>query len=352
MRHGSTGIEEGPPDRWLRTHPAATLRQPPERARSDAWRFRARSSPIPTDDQAIRRALADAHLPSLLPALAQITGDHSLLREDLMPDTIVAAAEQGGLSREAQARVRELALETLIAWRDRGGIVSPRPSPEGVRGMMDYMLGTQVSDEYIPLLLEELAFADEDARAPTWRKDEIDAGREFRAVIIGAGMSGILAAIRLKQAGVPFVVVEKNADVGGTWFENTYPGARVDSSNHAYSYSFAQKLDWPYHHSTQEVLLKYFRDCAEEFGVLGDIRFSTEVVSAEFDEARCAWAVKVRGGAGGEETIDCEALISAVGQLNRPQVPGLPRHRQLRRAVVPLGRSGTTISTSAARPWP
>ena len=280
--------------------------------------------PIPNDDEAIRRALEDAHLPSLLPALAQITGDHSLLRKDLMPDTIVAAAEQGGLSPEAQARVRELALETLIAWRDSGAIVAPRPSPEAVRGMMDYMLGRQVSDEYIPLLLEELAFAEEDARAPAWRKEEIDSAREFRAVIIGAGMSGILAAIRLKQAGVPFVVVEKNADVGGTWFENTYPGARVDSSNHGYSYSFAQKVDWPYHHSTQEVLFEYFRDCAEEFGVLEDIRFGTEVISAEFDEVRCAWAVKVRGAAGAEETIDCEALISAVGQLNRPKFPDLP----------------------------
>ena len=64
-------------------------------------------------------------------------------------------------------------------------------------------------------------------------------------MIIGAGMSGIVAAHRLAEAGVPYVVLEKNADVGGTWLENSYPGCRVDIPNHYYSYSFAQRDDWP-----------------------------------------------------------------------------------------------------------
>ena len=279
--------------------------------------------PLPHDDDAIRTALEDAHLPSLLPALAQITGDRSLLREDLFPDTVTLAAEQGGLSPEAQAAARELALETLAAWRDSGAVVAPPPSLAEVRGMMDFLIGDHVSDEYLPLLLEELAFADADARAPEWNKDALDAGRDMRVVVIGAGMSGILAAHRLKQAGVDYTVVEKNGDVGGTWFENTYPGARVDSSNHAYSYSFAQKFDWPYHHSTQEVLLEYFRDCADLFGVREDIRFNTEVLSVTYDDERCLWAVRVRGPEGGEETIEAEAVISAVGQLNRPKMPDI-----------------------------
>ena len=279
--------------------------------------------PLPHDDDAIRTALEDAHLPSLLPALAQITGDRSLLREDLFPDTVTLAAEQGGLSPEAQAAARELALETLAAWRDSGAVVAPPPSLAEVRGMMDFLIGDHVSDEYLPLLLEELAFADADARAPEWNKDALDAGRDMRVVVIGAGMSGILAAHRLKQAGVAYTVIEKNGDVGGTWFENTYPGARVDSSNHAYSYSFAQKFDWPYHHSTQEVLLEYFRDCADLFGVREDIRFNTEVLSVTYDDERCLWAVRVRGPEGGEETIEAEAVISAVGQLNRPKMPDI-----------------------------
>ena len=278
--------------------------------------------PLPPDDESIRTALEDAHLPSLLPALAQITGDLSLLRDDLTPATVVLQEPQGGLSEAAQAEARELALRTLVAWRDAGSAVAERPSLTDVRRMMDYLLGEHVSDEYLPLLLEELAFAEEDARAPDWRKEAIDAERSLRVVIIGAGMSGILAAHRLRQAGVPCTVLEKNADVGGTWFENTYPGARVDSSNHAYSYSFAQKFDWPYHHSPQEVLLEYFRDCADEFGVRGDIRFNTEVESVAYDDARAVWRLKARGPQG-EETLEAEAVISAVGQLNRPKLPAI-----------------------------
>ncbi len=279
--------------------------------------------PLPLEEAPIREALRDAHLPSLLPALAQITGDLSLLREDLFPESVLLTDPQGGLSEEAQEEARELALNTLAQWRDAGSVVAPPPSETEVQRMMDFLIGEHVSDEYVPLLLEELAFAENDARAPEWRKDAINEERELRVLIIGAGMSGILAAHRLKQAGVPYVVIEKNEDVGGTWFENTYPGARVDSSNHAYSYSFAQKFDWPYHHSPQEVLLEYFSDCADEFGIRDDIRFNTEVDSVTYDDARYLWMVKVRDADGQEETIEAEAVISAVGQLNRPKMPDI-----------------------------
>ena len=97
-------------------------------------------------------------------------------------------------------------------------------------------------------------------------------------------MSGLLAAHRLQQAGVPFVIVDKNDDVGGTWCENTYPGCRVDNPNHNYSYSFAQRHDWPFHFSTQDVLHHYFEECADAFGLREHIRFSTEVLSADWSD--------------------------------------------------------------------
>ena len=280
-------------------------------------------APLPPDDEPIRQALEGAHLRSLLPALAQITGDLSLLRDDLRPAPASTLDLQGELPEAARAAARDLALRTLVAWRDAGSVVAPPPSPAGLRRMIDFLIGEPVSDDYLPLLIEELAFADGDARAPRWRMEEIGAGRSLRVVIIGAGMSGIMAARRLKQAGIPCTVVEKNADVGGTWFENTYPGARVDTPNHLYSYACAQKSDWPYHFSTQDVLLKYFRDCATEFGVRDDIRFHTEVISAAYDDAQGLWRVHVRGPDGVEETIEAEAVISAVGQLNRPKLPDI-----------------------------
>src|SRR5690606_5331515 len=117
-----------------------------------------------------------------------------------------------------------------------------------------------------------------------WRLDQLAPDRPFEVLIIGAGMSGILAGHRLNQAGVPYVIVEKNEDVGGTWFENTYPGCRVDNPNHNYSYSFAQRHDWPLHFSTHDVLHDYFRQCADVFGVRDHVRFGTEVVSAVWDD--------------------------------------------------------------------
>ena len=76
-------------------------------------------------------------------------------------------------------------------------------------------------------------------------------------------MSGLLAAHRLHQVGIDVVVFEKNADVGGTWLQNTYPGCRVDVASHLYCYSFAQRDDWPQHFSTQPELLDYFRAFAD-----------------------------------------------------------------------------------------
>ena len=139
--------------------------------------------------------------------------------------------------------------------------------------------------------------------------------------IVGAGMSGIIAAHRLRQAGVEVIVFEKNEDVGGTWLENDYPGCRVDIQNHFYSYATAQTPDWPQYHSPQPVLLEYFRTCIERFGVADCIRYSTEVLGARWDENECAWFVDTSSAGREPETHRLDALVSATGQLNRPSMP-------------------------------
>src|SRR5207344_1430105 len=140
---------------------------------------------------------------------------------------------------------------------DDGSRPAPAPSDGQLLQILEFTVGGGEMAPYLPLLEEELAYRGEDRRAPGWRKADTAPDLDFRVIIIGAGMSGLLAAHRLQQAGVPFVILEKNDDVGGTWFENTYPGCRVDNPNHLYSYSFAQRHDWPYHFSTQDVLLEY-----------------------------------------------------------------------------------------------
>ena len=143
--------------------------------------------------------------------------------------------------------------------------------------------------------------------------------------VIGAGLSGILAAHRLEQAGIDCVVFDKNDDVGGTWLENSYPGCRVDVFNHVYSYSCAQRADWPQYHSSQSVLLDYFQDCATRWGIRDRIRFRTSVESLCWDDSANRWTINLNcadADADAEpETVTAGAVITAVGQLNRPLVP-------------------------------
>jgi 4-hydroxyacetophenone monooxygenase len=276
-----------------------------------------------TDDE-LRAHLADAELAPLLPALAYVTGDLSLLREDLRPDPNLLALPQGGMDAEHQATARALALDALIRFRDRGSVRAEPPSRADLLRMVEHVVGGAPVDDYLPLVEEELALRGDDRRGPQWTKADLDADRDFRVVVVGAGMSGLLTAHRLQQAGIDYTIVEKNSDVGGTWYENTYPGCRVDNPNHQYSYSFAQRHDWPLHYSDQRVLHGYLRDCARDFGVRDHIRFDTEVRSLTWDDATSTWSVVVADDAGAEETLLAHAVVSAVGQLNRPHLPDIP----------------------------
>ena len=268
-------------------------------------------------DAALEATLADAHIPSLVNALVHLTGDASLIRGDVRPTSQLFGDPQGGIAPADQEAIRKRALDALKAHRDAGFPALPQPSPELVKEMVDFIIGAELDASYGEFLLSELKIFNEDPYAVSFN-DVPAARRNFHVVVVGAGMSGLLAAIRLKQAGIPYTVFEKNADVGGTWFENRYPGCRVDSPNHTYSYSFAPN-DWPNHFSPQQVLLDYFNRIADENGIRENIRFATEVTEARFVDDN-AWEVTVSGPKG-DETLRANAIISAVGQLNRPKLP-------------------------------
>ena len=279
--------------------------------------------PITATDDEIRAALEQAEVPALLPAMAYLSGDLSLLRDDLRPEAMLLGMPQGGLTDAQQAEVRRIALETLVRFRDAGSQPAPPPADEDLLRIMEFAVGGAEMAEYLPLLEEELAYRGEDRRAPQWTKAELAPDVDFDVLIIGAGMSGLLAAHRLQQAGVAFTIVEKDDDVGGTWLENTYPGCRVDNPNHNYSFSFAQRHDWPFHFSPQPVLLEYFQRCADAFGLREQIQFGTQVTNAAWSDDNRIWTVTTRTSAGDERTVDVHAVISAVGQLNRPLLPDI-----------------------------
>ncbi len=232
-------------------------------------------------------------IPTLMLSLVHMSGDPELIRGRLKPQGIFLNEYQGYMSEEDKAEVRKIALDIIRDYRDRGCTLPPPPSRELVHEMMSWLVCEQVPENYIPLLLEELELDDVDSR-----KIELsataDERAEFPVVVIGCGESGLLAGIRLKEAGIPFTVIEKNAGPGGTWWENSYPGARVDVGNHFYCYSFEPSDHWTEFFAQQPELAAYFRDVMNRHGIEPDIRWSTEVIGADWSTRRaCGRSVPV-----------------------------------------------------------
>jgi cation diffusion facilitator CzcD-associated flavoprotein CzcO len=141
-----------------------------------------------------------------------------------------------------------------------------------------------------------------------------------RIAIVGAGFAGLGAAIRLRQEGIEdFVVFEKNGDVGGTWWDNSYPGCRCDVPSHLYSFSFALNPDWSETYSPQPEIWAYLRETAERFGVLPHIRLNTPVTDACWDGAAGRWRLETPDGV---HTAD--VLIGGNGALSEPATPDIP----------------------------
>ncbi len=277
---------------------------------------------LPIDDATIKKAILDAHLPSLIAAVVHLTGDTSLISGDIKPVYDFFGDGQGGLSDAQRERVQAAAFDAINSWLARGKPALSPPPMETVRRLMNFVAGAEIPEHYVPFLREELAIEGGDVKDAHWGHDiPANVKQGFRVLIVGAGMSGILAAIRLKQAGIPYIIVDKNSEVGGTWFENSYPGCRVDNPNHLYSYSFEPNYDWPQHYSTQDKLHAYFRRVAEKYGIRGEVRFNTEVVESVYDERSATWSARLRKKDGSEEPLAVSAIITAVGQLNRPRYP-------------------------------
>ncbi|MFC4944452.1 flavin-containing monooxygenase [Pseudonocardia sp. GCM10023141] len=152
--------------------------------------------------------------------------------------------------------------------------------------------------------------------------DEVGSPRvtSVRVAVIGAGFSGVGAAIALTNAGIhDYVVLEKAAEVGGTWRENTYPGCGCDVFSSLYSYSFAPNPNWSRAFARQPEILAYLRDVAERYGVTERVRFETVVRGATWSETTQTWTVETSTG-----IVEAQAVIAAAGPLHEPKIPDLP----------------------------
>ena len=277
-------------------------------------------APITESDAEIREALEQADTAAIMLTMVHLSGDMNILRGSIRPTTDFLAPDDGVAEADRQTVLDE-ALSLLTGFRDNPGELF-KPNAGELLEMLKFLTGQELTDEYVEFLTAELSMNGEDAYGQPDIFEVPEATRgDFKVLVIGAGMSGLLTAIRLQEAGIPFQVIEKNSEVGGTWYENTYPGCRVDSANHTYSYSFLPK-DWPQHFSPQAILREYFADAARDFELREHISFDTEVTEARFDEPSGQWQVSVSRN-GQSETLIANAIVSAVGQLNRPKLPDI-----------------------------
>ena len=274
--------------------------------------------PFTTSDSDIAEALLDVSIPTLMLSLVHMSGDPTLIRGGLRPAGLFLNEVQGYMSEEDKAAARKIALDVIADYRDRG---CPEPQPVGadlLKEMMEWLVCEPVPDEYVPMMFEEMELDGRDARSGVTL--DASARVEFPVVVIGCGESGLLAGIRLKEAGIPFTIIEKNAGVGGTWWENTYPGARVDVGNHFYCYSFEPTDAWTHYFAEQPELQAYFARVMHKYDIGPHVSWETEVTDLSWDEADGTWTVRVRGR-DGATALRARAVISAVGQLNRPHFP-------------------------------
>ena len=174
----------------------------------------------------------------------------------------------------------------------------------------------------------------------------ISGTQNLEVLIIGAGFGGILAGIRLKEAGIEdFVILEKDAGVGGTWWANTYPGCACDVQSHLYSYSFEPNPDWSYMFGRQEEICDYLQHCVDKYGLASHIRLSTQVKRAEWRESVNRWRVR----AGNGTTYSAPILISAIGGLSRPAYPDIPGLERFKGETVHSARWDPDLDLAGKR---
>lgn len=280
---------------------------------------------LAADDATIDDAIAYAEPMVLRGLLYQLTGDPELAA---IETKIVQAGYADLVAPASEADVallRAKGAAFLKAYRDSGaGAIDIGPR-DRLATSLGLLLGQTMEGENLQHHLEELAL-DPAARALRWRETPDPARlKDFTVTVIGAGMGGLNAALQLRAAGFPFTVIEKNTGVGGTWYENRYPGARVDTVSRSYTHIFGVDFPYPNPFCDWRENVKYFDWVADEFDLRKHIQFQTEVKALTWDEAAGEWQIDLVGP-DGPRTIRSRAVITAVGflsRLNMPEIPGM-----------------------------
>ena len=260
-------------------------------------------------------AIAKGDIRVLLMVLVHMTGDQRWLEPPYKPkrDVRLIPDPEAGVPKQIQDEIRAAVLKLFENGEPQPAITDP--GDELMLKMMRACLGENVAPEYAPLMREEMGFIPRDAR---WAKQPAAGQLEQRHVlIVGAGVCAIALGVALGRLGIPYTIVEKNAELGGTWYVNRYPGCGVDTPNHSYSFSFGARNNWTRYFAHRQELLDYLKKVALEYDVRSHIRFQTRLTSSRWDEVKHRWTSTLETSAGVEE-FESAVLVSAIGQLNDP----------------------------------
>ena len=282
----------------------------------------AQSDLLKASDAEIEDAVNYADAMALRGLLYQLTGDEEL--KDIALKTVLGGYLERKViaNQEDVAMVRRKAADFLKRCRDAGGGPTDIGPRDRLPVSLGLMRGETIPGESLGLYIEETAL-DPWIRSLQWRETpDPERLENFRVVVVGAGMGGLVAALHLKRAGIPYTVIEKNAGVGGTWYENRYPGSRLDSPSRSYTHLFG--VDFPYANpfSPWAENQRYFSWVADFFDLRKDMVFETEVLSLTWDEATSQWEIVTRDQ-DGEHVEHANAVMTSVGFLNRPRLPDI-----------------------------
>jgi 4-hydroxyacetophenone monooxygenase len=263
----------------------------------------------------------------------QLTGDESIAAtqattayiRDSKPDSaskdLALVQSKADVSNASEvAIIQSKAAAFLKSYRDQGASDIPCGPPERLPRSLSLVAGADIPASELEMWLEQLAL-DPWSRGLVWQDPPPSQDlRKFVVAVIGAGMGGLNAAVQLKHAGIPYFVIEKNDEVGGTWYENQYPGARVDSPSRTYTHIYGVNFECPNAFCLQRENLNYFKWVADHFDIRNDITFKVEVKSVVWDETAKLWEIKA-DGPDGPRIWRANAVIASVGFLSRPNMP-------------------------------
>ncbi|WP_375196266.1 NAD(P)-binding domain-containing protein [Sphingobium sp.] len=285
--------------------------------------------PLPIDDTPeLRQALEQGEPHTLLMTYVHLSGDEEMLDKFAPHFKSPYAYPPEAIPAELLVELREKLLHVLVT---PGAAKQGEPSEALMHRMMSVGLAEDVEPEFLPLLFDQIGFRPEAPRRDN--PDRKPANPDFKVLVIGAGMTGMAAGIKLEEAGYDWVIIEKNEEVGGTWWENRYPGVGVDTPSHFYSFSFALNPGWHNYHPQGTDMFAYLKQVADDFGLRENIRFNTRVEKLVWDDAAGVWNVTVRKSDGSEEVIRANAVINGHGPVNRlkwPTIPGLESFEGIR----------------------